>query len=101
MTKEEIEERINVCEIKANEYREVGKTKTSEKYENEKYKWEQLLNQIKPISKDYQYAYFHLKNKIDKAIEYIKHNNEKFFNKPFGIDDKFFIDLLYILGDEE
>lgn len=41
------------------------------------------------------------KKKIDKAIEYIKENNKKYFNEPFGIDDIFFTKLLEILGGND
>ena len=71
MNKEEIENRILVCEIKANEYREVGNNKTSDRYDKERYKWEELLNQIKPIDEDYRRGYIQLQQRIDKAIEYI------------------------------
>lgn len=99
MNKEEIENRILVCEIKANEYREVGNNKTSDRYDKERYKWEELLNQIKPIDEDYRRGYIQLQERIDKAIEYI--NNLKIWHEHndniCSTEDKFKNDLLEIL----
>lgn len=48
MTEQEIESRILVCEMKERDYLEVGNTKTANRYSNEKYKWEKLLNKLDP-----------------------------------------------------
>ena len=83
MTKEEIENRIIVCEMKANAHREVGNTKTADRYDNERYKWEKLLSDLELLDErkikellDYKKGYFDLqqenqkyKEVIDKAIE--------------------------------
>lgn len=80
MNREEIENRIEVCEVKANGYREVGNTKLADKYDNEKYKWEKLLSDLNLLNErkiaellDYKKGYFNLEqenkklhNKIDK-----------------------------------
>lgn len=47
MTREEIESRIMICELRANEYREVGNTKTASRYDNEKYKFKDRLGDDK------------------------------------------------------
>lgn len=76
MNKEEIENRIEICEERANAYREVGNVKISNKYENEKYKWEKLLNQLNPKMEqelnEYRRGYYKQKEVIDKAIEWVK-----------------------------
>ena len=73
MNKEEIENRIEICEERANAYREVGNVKSSNKYENEKYKWEKLLNQLNPKMEkelnEYRRGYYKQKEVIDKAID--------------------------------
>ena len=94
MNKEEIENRIIVCEMKANAYREVGNTKTADRYDNEKYKWEKLLSYLELLDErkikellDYKKGYFGLeqqnqkyKEVIDKAIELL--GNYKHYSTP-------------------
>ena len=46
MNREEIENRIEICEERAKGYREVGKNFIADKYDNEKYKWEKLLSDL-------------------------------------------------------
>lgn len=83
MTKEEIENRIIVCEMKANAYREVGNTKTADRYDNEKYKWEKLLSDLELLDErkikellDYKKGYFNLEQQNQKYKEVIdKINN--------------------------
>lgn len=67
MNKEEIENRIIVCEMKANAYREVGNTKTADRYDNERYKWEKILSDLELLDErkikellDYKKGYFYL-----------------------------------------
>ena len=64
MTEEEIENRILICEIKERDYLEVGNTKTANRYSNEKYKWEKLLNKLDPKKdeqlRDYKVGYNNL-----------------------------------------
>lgn len=72
MNKGDIEERIKICNKRANDYREVGKTRLAEAYENEKFKWEQLLTQLRPREKDYIIGYNNLKFKLIKIKRYIK-----------------------------
>ena len=62
MNREEIENRIEVCEVKANGYREVGNSKLADKYENEKYKWEKLLSDLELLNE----------RKITELLEYKK-----------------------------
>lgn len=108
MNKEEIENRIEICEERANAYREVGNVKISNKYENEKYKWEKLLNQLNPKMEqelnEYRRGYYKQKEAIDKAIGYIKKAQLGEF--PTGViywlkDDEVGKKLLQILEDKE
>ena len=108
MNKEEIENRIIVCEMKANAHREVGNTKTADRYDNEKYKWEKLLSDFELLDErkikellDYKKGYFGLeqqnkkyKEVIDKAIMYIHLNKQKTIS-AYGDneDDDFEIEL--------
>lgn len=85
MTREEIESRIMICELRANEYREVGNTKTANRYDNEKHKWEKLLSDLDLLSErkikeltEYKRGYFDLQEQnqkykeiIDKAIAHL------------------------------
>lgn len=67
MNEEEIRSRILICEIRERDYREVGNTKTAERYNQEKYKWEELLNKIDP--KNYEKLKFYKQ-------DYIRLDNE-------------------------
>lgn len=94
MNKKDIEERIRVCTKRANDYREVGKTRLAEAYENEKFKWEQLLTQLKPHEKDIDYkrGYYRIKEKIRKFIKDI----------PLTKGTEMYrMELLKIVGDDE
>ncbi len=78
MNKEEIENRIYICEKRANSYREVGNTKVAEKYNTEKYKWEKLLSDLELLEEkkinellDYKKGYYNQKDVIDKINNYI------------------------------
>lgn len=78
MNREEIENRIYICEKRANSYREVGNTKVAEKYDTEKYKWEKLLSNLdlleeKKINEllNYKKGYYNQKDVIDKINNYI------------------------------
>lgn len=100
MNREEIENRIEACEIKANGYREVGNIKLADKYDNEKYKWEKLLSDLNLLNErkiaellEYKKGYFNLEqenkelhNKIEKAIEYI--NNTDWYLPQWECRDK-------------
>ena len=80
MNREEIENRIEVCELREKGYREVGNSKLADKDENEKYKWEKLLSDLDLLNErkiaellEYKKGYFNLEqknkelqNKIDK-----------------------------------
>ena len=46
MNKEEIENRIEICERGEKDYLEVGKTKMADRYSKEKYKWELIWKTI-------------------------------------------------------
>lgn len=81
MTKEEIENRIEVCQKKAMGYREAGKVGIADRYENEKNKWEKILSDLDLLNErkinellDYKKGYYKQKEMIDKAIEYIENN---------------------------
>lgn len=85
MTREEIENRIMICELRANEYREVGNTKTASRYDNEKHNWEKLLSDLDLLNErntkeflEYKRGYFDLQEQnkkykeiIDKAIAHL------------------------------
>lgn len=85
MIREEIENRIMICELRANEYREVGNTKTASRYDNEKHKWEKLLSDLDLLNErntkellEYKRGYFDLQEQnqkykeiIDKAIAHL------------------------------
>ena len=60
MNKEEIENRIIICEERAKGYREVGKNFIADKYENEKYKWEKLLSDLELLNE----------RKIEELLDY-------------------------------
>lgn len=75
MNREEIENRIYICEKRADSYREVGNTKVAEKYDTEKYKWEKLLSDLNLLEEkkinellDYKKGYYNQKEVIKKAI---------------------------------
>ena len=78
MNKEEIENRIIVCEERAKGYREVGKNFIADKYENEKYKWEKLLSDLELLNErkieellDYKRGFLKLKDKLNKIEHFI------------------------------
>lgn len=100
MNLEEIENIILVCEIKANEYREVGNNKTSDRYDKERYKWEELLNQIKPIDEDYRRGYIQLQRRINKALKKIN-NMFELANEETIIDDLLELDKILKGNDKE
>lgn len=79
MNKEEIEKRIDFCEKKARDYREIGKNFIANKYDEEKYKWEKLLSDLDLLEKrkinellEYKKGYYKQKEVIDKAIEWVR-----------------------------
>lgn len=79
MNKEEIEKRIDFCEKKARDYREVGKNFIVNKYEEEKYKWEKLLSDLDLLDKrkinellEYKKGYYNQKEAIDKINLIVK-----------------------------
>lgn len=78
MNKEEIEKRIDFCEKKARDYREVGNIKIVNKYENEKRKWEKLLSDLDLFLIGYYKT--HNETAINKqeieAIEFMLKDNE-------------------------
>lgn len=87
MNKEEIENRIIVCEMRANGYREVGNTKTADRYDNERYKWEKLLSDLELLDKrkvkellDYRKCYFDLQQQNQKYKEVIDKLKEELVN---------------------
>lgn len=78
MNKEEIENRIIVCEERAKGYREVGKNFIADKYDNEKYKWEKLLSDLELLKErkikellDYKRGFLNLKDKLNKIEHFI------------------------------
>ena len=73
MNKEEIEKRIDFCEKKARDYREIGKNFIANKYDDERYKWEKLLSDLDLLEK----------RKINELLEYKKgyYNQKEILNK--------------------
>lgn len=78
MNKEEIENRIIVCEDRAKGYREVGNTNLADKYDNEKYKWEKILSDLELLNErkieellDYKRGFLKLKDKLNKIEHFI------------------------------
>lgn len=78
MNREEIENRIEICERRVNAYNEVGNTKNVHKYENEKYKWEKLLSDLDLLNEkkinellEYKKGYYKQKEIIDKIFSRI------------------------------
>lgn len=70
MNKEEIENRILICEIKEREYREADNTKTANRYLIEKKQWEELLYKLNPKRdeelREYKIGYNNLKQALNK-----------------------------------
>ena len=77
MNEEEIRSKILICEIRERDYREVGNTKTAERYNQEKYKWEELLNKIDP--KNYEKLKFYKQGyiRLDEENEQLKKNDTR------------------------
>ena len=84
MNEEEIRSRILICEIKERDYREVGNTKTAKRYNQEKYKWEELLDKIDPKNyeklKFYKQGYIRLDEENQQLKEQLK-QKEDIINK--------------------
>ena len=80
MNEEEIRSRILICEIRERDYREVGNAKTAERYNQEKYKWEELLNKIDPKNYEdlqkYKYGYI----RLEKENQQLKEQQKEFTN---------------------
>ena len=78
MNKEEVENRILICEERERGYREVGNTRIADKYSNEKYKWEQLLSRLDSKRdeelRDYKIGYLNIKQALNKVRKYINKN---------------------------
>lgn len=105
MNREDIEKRLKLCERKRMEFLEADKPRTAEKYENEIWKWEELLKDLNSSEiirrrklEDYERAYRSLKNDI-KTIKEILWQYEILDNLPLADDvsEK----LLKLLGDDE
>ena len=77
MTEEEIRNRILICEIRERDYREVCNAKTAERYRNEIYKWEELLDKINPKNYEdlqkYKYGYI----RLEKENQQLKNDLEQ------------------------
>lgn len=100
MTREEIESRIMICELRANEYREVGNTKTAIRYDNEKHKWEKLLSDLDLLNErntkellEYKRGYFDLQEQNKKYKEVIDKLN-KYMYSGYLINSKEIKDIL-------
>lgn len=89
MSEEEIESRILICEMRENGYREVGNTKTADRYSKEKYKWEQLLRKLNPKKdeqlRDYKIGYNNLVQALNDIREIIQRSKAMDFQKEKSI----------------
>lgn len=111
MTEQEIESRILICEMRERDYLEVGNTKTADRYKNEKYKWEKLLNKLNPKRDeqlaDYKKGYGRLEQALNEIKEYIKNNSyqystdtkEIFFTIEEEQEETFCSDILKIIDE--
>lgn len=77
MNEEEIKSRILICEIRERDYREVGNTKTAERYNQEKYKWEVLLDKINPKNYEDLQKYKYGCIRLDKENQQLKEQLEQ------------------------
>ena len=79
MNEEEIRSRILICEIRERDYREVGNAKTAERYRNEIYKWEELLDKINPKNYEdlqkYKYGYIRLEKENQQLKNELEQSN--------------------------
>ena len=87
IAKEEIENRIIICEQKVRDYLEVGNTKTAERYNNEIHKWVKMLSDLELLDErkikellDYKKGYFNLEQQNQKYKEVIDKANKKLNN---------------------
>lgn len=89
MNIEEIENRILICEERERGYREADNSKQADKYCNEIYKWEQLLNKLDPKRdeqlRDYKAGYNQLKLKEEKLINYLESMLDGTINDEFAV----------------
>ena len=87
MTKEEIEKRIEHCEMMEMAHREVGNTKSANRFNNKKYKWEKLLSELNPKKDEelrtYKTGYYNLKQALIEIREYI-HTNSHYYSTDDG-----------------
>lgn len=89
MNEEEIRSRILICEIKERDYREVGNTKTAERYNQEKYKWEELLDKIDPKNYEKLKLYKQGYIRLDEENQQLKEQLEKYQIQNFNLrEDK-------------
>lgn len=112
MNREEIENRIEICEERAKGYREVGKNFVADRYDNEKYKWEKLLSDLDLLNErkikdllDYKKAYFDLKQQnekykqvFNKIFNYLEINSCGDYKITFG---KELLNILNEVNDEK
>lgn len=105
MNREEIEKRIEHCEMMEQAHREVGNTKSANRFNNEKYKWEKLLQKLDPKKdkelRTYKIGYYNLNQALNEIREYIAKDIQKC---TYGQVSKY-QDILQIidkvLGDEK
>ncbi len=81
MNKEEIENRIRICENRMRDNLEVANTRMIEKYQNEIHKWEKILEQLNPEMeqelRNYKVAYNRLNDELIKAKQTIENLEEE------------------------
>ncbi|MCI8461001.1 MAG: hypothetical protein HFE81_06345 [Bacilli bacterium] len=107
MNKEEVENRILICEERERSYREVGNTRIADKYSDEKYKWEELLSKLDSKRdeelRDYKKGYSNLTQALNEIREII---NECKMLMPHEFDweeqaDNILKIIDNVLGDEK
>lgn len=109
MNEEEIESRILICEMRERDYRDVGNTKTADRYLNEKYKWEKLINKLNPKRneqlEEYKRRYRNLEQALIDIRECCEENSIEVNTREYGnlvvtnIDDILQI-INKVLGDK-
>lgn len=92
MNREEIEERIRVCETRAMEYREADKARIADRYDREKWKWEELLSDLDLLNEKkikellgYKKAYYRQREIADNFVEELD-KNKLLLNNPIIFD---------------
>lgn len=97
MNKEEVENRILICEEREKGYREIGNTRIADKYSDEKYKWEELLSKLDSKRdeelRDYKKGYSNLKQALNEIRKYVVNLKENSVNSVCYLEEMYEIDV--------